>query len=68
MAEIINKIKKMSKNEDLMCKVFYGMSILVILNRFLSFLIMIFFANYGAIGSTVERSNVIFSLSVLYIL
>jgi len=62
MAEIINKIKKMSKNEDLMCKVFYGMSILVILNRFLSFLIMIFFANYGAIGSTVERSNVIFSL------
>jgi len=62
MTEFINRVKKMMKNEDLMCKVFYGMTILILLNRFLSFLIMIFFADYGAIGETTPRNNVLFSL------
>ena len=62
MTEFINKIKKMSKNEDLMCKVFYGMTILIILNRFLSFLVMIFFSDYGTIASFTERANVLASM------
>ncbi len=61
MTEFINKIKKISKNEDLMCKIFYGMTILIILNRFLSFLVMIFFADYGTISNATERVNILAS-------
>lgn len=62
MTEIINKLKKLIRNEDLMCKVFYGMTILIILNRLLSFLIMIFFSDYGKINSFKASSGIITSL------
>lgn len=62
MAEFIDRIKKMTKNEDLMCKVFYAMTGLIILNRFFSFLIMIFFSNYGNIKTSTGHSSVIMSM------
>ena len=62
MTAFLNKIKKLSRNEDLMCKAFYGMTILIILNRLLSFLVMIFFSNYGTIGTRTEPAGVLASL------
>jgi len=62
MSEFINKVKKMTKNEDLMCKTFYIMTALIILNRFLSFLVMIFFSDYGTISSFTERANIVMSI------
>ncbi len=62
MSEIINKTRKLMRNEDLMCKLFYGMTTLVILNRLLSFLIMIFFSDYSQISSSMGHSNVLASL------
>jgi len=62
MTDFLNKIKKMMKNEDLMCKLFYGMAILIILNRFLSFLVMIFFSDYGTINTFTSRANILMSM------
>jgi hypothetical protein len=62
MTNFVNKLKKLSKNEDLMCKVFYIMTGLVVLNRLFSFIIMIFFADYSTIGTKTRESNVIFAL------
>lgn len=48
---MIPEIKNKLKNTDLMCKLFYGVTCFVLLNRFFSFLVMIFFANYGTISN-----------------
>lgn len=52
------------KDSELMCKVFYIMTGLLIINRFFSFLMMIFFANYGAINvdGYLKGTNVLLSL------
>ena len=57
-------LKAKMKDSELMCKVFYIMTGLLIVNRFFTFIIMIFFVNYGGINIEVysKGSNILLSL------
>ena len=57
-------LKAKMKDADFMCKIFYIMTGLLILNRFFTFIMMIFFANYGGINveGYAKSSNILLSL------
>lgn len=62
MGRFVFGVKEKMKNADFMCKLFYGMTALVILNRLFSFLIMIFFSNYGEINTNVKNASILSSI------
>jgi len=62
MSRIVETVKSKTKNNDLMCKLFYGMTGLVLLNRLFSFIIMIFFSNYGEIEANTKTASIFSSL------
>ena len=57
-------LKAKMKDANLMCKVFYIMTGLLIINRFFTFIMMLFFANYGGINveGYAKSSNILLSL------